>query len=102
MEINRLNDCRIWKYDFFDIIFVEEYRDTEFRKTIEFKNKTIYKMDFIFNTYNVKPINASSALEGVYMLVHHYRQYDNYRICYEAPLIGCFFYGLKFKNVKVV
>jgi hypothetical protein len=59
-------------------------------------------MDFIFNTYNVKPINASSALEGVYMLVHHYRQYDNYRICYKAPLIGCFFYGSERRRLREV
>ncbi|OXB21696.1 hypothetical protein B0A80_16760 [Flavobacterium tructae] len=41
LKTSKLNNGRIWKYDFFDIIFAEEYRDTEFQKTIEFKNKTI-------------------------------------------------------------
>lgn len=57
-------------------------------------------MNFIFNTYNTKLVDASSALEGTYMQVHHYRQYDNYRICNKAPLIGCFFYGSKVQRIK--
>ncbi|BFM41584.1 hypothetical protein CFS9_02250 [Flavobacterium sp. CFS9] len=85
----------IWKYDFFNIIFAEQYRDIEFQIIIDLKNIKQYKMNFIFNTYNTKLVDASSALEGTYMQVHHYRQYDNYRICNKAPLIGCFF--LRFK-----